>query len=91
MLAGPNTCVAISTNELIFMLLSLCVEANKKSAAPRVGTGALISTSGLRLKDLDGLEHLHCHHARSKRSAFMTLFHAATKSFTNFSFESAHA
>ena len=29
--------------------------------------------------------------ARSKRSAFITLVHAATKSFTNFSFESAHA
>jgi len=29
--------------------------------------------------------------ARSKRSRFITLFHAATKSFTNFSFESAHA
>ena len=30
-------------------------------------------------------------HARSKRSAFITLFHAATKSLTNFCFESAHA
>ena len=30
-------------------------------------------------------------HARSKRSRFITLVHAATKSFTNFSFESAHA
>ena len=30
-------------------------------------------------------------HARSKRSRFITLFQAATKSFTNFSFESAHA
>ena len=29
--------------------------------------------------------------ARSKRSRFITLVHAATKSFTNFSFESAHA
>ena len=29
--------------------------------------------------------------ARSKRSAFITLVQAATKSFTNFSFESAHA
>gem|GEM_PF-4010351 len=29
--------------------------------------------------------------ARSKRSRFMTLFHAAMKSRTNFSFESAHA
>ena len=29
--------------------------------------------------------------ATSKRSAFITLVHAATKSFTNFSFESAHA
>ena len=29
--------------------------------------------------------------ARSKRSAFITLAHAATKSFTNFSFASAHA
>src|SRR5664280_1749430 len=29
--------------------------------------------------------------ARSKRSSFITLVHAATKSFTNFSFESAHA
>ena len=29
--------------------------------------------------------------ARSKRSAFITLVHAATKSFTNFSFASAHA
>ena len=29
--------------------------------------------------------------AKSKRSAFITLVHAATKSFTNFSFESAHA
>src|SRR5262249_38855545 len=29
--------------------------------------------------------------ARSKRSRFITLFHAATKSFTNFSFESAQA
>src|SRR5271163_72375 len=28
---------------------------------------------------------------RSKRSRFITLFHAATKSFTNFSFESEHA
>ena len=28
---------------------------------------------------------------RSKRSRFITLVHAATKSFTNFSFESAHA
>ena len=28
--------------------------------------------------------------ARSNRSRFMTLFHAATKSFTNFSCESAH-
>ena len=28
---------------------------------------------------------------RSKRSRFITLFHAATKSFTNFSLESAHA
>jgi len=27
----------------------------------------------------------------SKRSAFITFVHAATKSFTNFSFESAHA
>ena len=30
-------------------------------------------------------------HARSKRSRFITLSQAATKSFTNFSFESAHA
>ena len=29
--------------------------------------------------------------ARSKRSAFITLVHAATKSFANFSFESAQA
>src|SRR5580658_464363 len=29
--------------------------------------------------------------ARSKRSRFVTLVHTATKSFTNFSFESAHA
>jgi catechol 2,3-dioxygenase-like lactoylglutathione lyase family enzyme len=29
--------------------------------------------------------------ARSKRSAFITLVHAITKSFTNFSFASAHA
>jgi hypothetical protein len=29
--------------------------------------------------------------ARSKRSRFMTLSHAATKSRTNFSFESSHA
>src|SRR5258708_40325950 len=29
--------------------------------------------------------------ARSKRSRFITLLHAATKPFTNFSFESAHA
>jgi hypothetical protein len=29
--------------------------------------------------------------ARSKRSAFITVVHAATKSFTNFSFESTHA
>ncbi len=29
--------------------------------------------------------------ARSKRSSFMTLSHAATKSRTNFSFESSHA
>jgi hypothetical protein len=29
--------------------------------------------------------------ARSKRSRFITLFHAATKSFTNASFESSHA
>ena len=29
--------------------------------------------------------------AMSKRSAFITLVHAATKSFANFSFESAHA
>ena len=29
--------------------------------------------------------------ATSKRSAFITLVQAATKSFTNFSFESAHA
>jgi hypothetical protein len=28
---------------------------------------------------------------RSKRSRFITLVHAATKSFTNFSLESAHA
>ena len=28
---------------------------------------------------------------RSKRSRFMTLFHAATKSRTNFSFASSHA
>jgi hypothetical protein len=28
---------------------------------------------------------------RSNRSAFITLVHAATKSFTNFSLESAHA
>src|SRR2546421_6925050 len=31
------------------------------------------------------------HQARSKRSRSITLVHAATKSFTNFSFESAHA
>ncbi len=30
-------------------------------------------------------------YARSKRSRFMTLSHAATKSCTNFSFESSHA
>jgi len=31
-----------------------------------------------------------CYDARSKRSRFMTLFHAATKSCTNLSWESAH-
>jgi len=31
------------------------------------------------------------HQARSKRSRFITLFHAATKSFTNFCLESAQA
>ncbi|SRR5713226_5196733 len=33
----------------------------------------------------------HRAQARSKRSWSITLVHAATKSFTNFSFESAHA
>jgi hypothetical protein len=33
----------------------------------------------------------HVDQARSKRSRFMTLSHAATKSRTNFSFESSHA
>ena len=33
----------------------------------------------------------HRHQARSNRSRFMTLFHAATKSRTNFSFASSHA
>ena len=33
---------------------------------------------------------LAAYQATSKRSAFITLFQAATKSFTNFSFESAH-
>jgi hypothetical protein len=35
--------------------------------------------------------HVDATQARSKRSRFITLVHAATKSFTNFSFESAQA
>jgi len=38
------------------------------------------------VKNLSGLDQ-----AMSKRSRFITLVHAATKSFTNFSFESAQA
>jgi hypothetical protein len=36
------------------------------------------------------LEEAFPPHARSKRSKFITLLHAAAKSFTNFSFESTH-
>ncbi len=39
----------------------------------------------------EALENLPPGQARSKRSRFITLSQAATKSFTNFSFESAHA
>src|SRR5438477_11483688 len=42
--------------------------------------------SGSRGASCDGVDQ-----ARSKRSRFITLAHAATKSRTNFSFESSHA
>jgi hypothetical protein len=56
--------------------------------------------SGLAPENLTTLAHfsvssemnfLRRDQARSKRSRFITLSHAATKSFTNLSFESAHA
>ena len=65
----------------------------------RVGEGlpraGLWSRPTQLLGGLDALRHFLCpdldhgDQARSKRSAFITLFQAATKSFTNFSFESA--
>jgi len=49
------------------------------------------SFTGLR-KNLRGASKAFCSdQARSKRSRFITFVHAATKSFANFSFESAHA
>jgi len=38
----------------------------------------------------EALEDFYCNQARSKRPRFITLFHTATKSFRNFSWESSH-
>jgi multiple sugar transport system ATP-binding protein len=48
-------------------------------------------TIGVRPEHVRGQNLFRRNQARSKRSKFITLVHAATKSFTNFSFESAHA
>src|ERR1700730_4682362 len=47
--------------------------------------------AGLRSRARSRQNLFRRNQARSKRSKFITLVHAATKSFTNFSFESAHA
>src|ERR1051326_7913683 len=52
-----------------------------------IGAAAALFALNRRLLSLQKLNF----QPRSKRSRFITLVHAVTKSFTNFSFESAHA
>src|SRR5690242_11844598 len=63
------------------------------SRPSRLGTRSafLIGISGSRRSRAGPVMTTDLDQARSKRSRFITLVHAATKSFTNFSFESAHA
>src|ERR1041384_187691 len=58
-----------------------------------VSLSRLKGRKGGRLRDhlLELNNYSYRAHAKSKRSRFITLFQAATKSFTNFSFESADA
>ena len=62
-------------------------------ALKQPGMNAALFVAPARAKDQvwEPAKNLRCDQARSKRSRFITLFQAAAKSFTNFSFESAHA
>jgi len=57
----------------------------------KCGHGSPIQTTGTGISAKPIALFLRRAQTRSKRSRFITLVHAATKSFTNFSLESAHA
>ena len=54
-------------------------------------SSSALTTISLRACEFFHVLLLRDYRATSKRSRFITLVQAATKSFTNFSFESAHA